>query len=963
VTSERWQEIVRVYTAALDQPPEARHAYLADLYSHDVELHREVQSLLAADHASPLIDRPLEELVAAVMTEGPADLIGTTIGRYQVTAALGRGGMGEVYRAHDTSPLRRDVALKVLPKAFARDSDRLSRFKHEAQVLAVLNHPNIAAIYGFEEAIVGGAPICALVLELVEGPTLADRIAKGPIPFDEAVTIARQLAEALAAAHERRIIHCDFKPANIKLRPDGVVKVLDFGVAKSFEPDDNRDGQVEGPLLGTAAYASPEQIKGEETDRRSDVWAFGCVLYEMLSGRRAFPGNLSETARAVLGGEPDWAAIDSTTPPAVLALIHRCLEKDRRRRVADLSTALFVFEESAMGVVKSGDTSPRNKLRRFWPSVAAAAVVGALAGAAITETLKIARPNLTRPVTRFTLTLPVDEAFRVGGVMVALSPSGRELAYVIGGHLYIRALDRLTATPVADVVGYAASPFFSPDGQWVGYWDRGELKRVPVNGGAPVTICRFNAGAAGAEWSKDGTIVFGAGYSGIFRVSASGGAPDAIVAKPDGFAHRPQILPDGHTVLFTLHDGTSEKIVVQTIGTSSDRHTVVEKGSDAVYVPGGYLLYLSGDTLLAARFDATTHAIVGAPVPVAAKIVKSLRPGFQSPGQFAVSQTGSLAYFSGSFADVDPNVDSTLVWVNRAGHEEAIDAPPRSYVYPRISPDGTRLAVTVRTEAPNIWAWDFARRSLTRLTFGSEEDRGALWTADSRQIIFGSRRGGHAGIWRQSANGAGSPEQLARVDSGSYMYLVPNALTRDESRLVISANPGPSISVGEISSADLFMVSMHGAPRFEPLLKTGDQEMNAELSPDGRWLAYQSQENGHWTVYVRPFPNVDGGRWQLAMEAIQPRWSHDGRELFYGHDRSLMRVSVTPGPTWMAGTPKKLFQGAYVWSGNRYAGRQYDVSADDQRFLMLKAVPRKDPTAAGSSLTIVQNWLEDLKGL
>ena len=870
MTSERWQEIVRVYTAALDQPPEARHAYLADLYSHDVELHREVQSLLAADHASPLIDRPLEELVAAVMTEGPADLIGTTIGRYQVTAALGRGGMGEVYRAHDTSPLRRDVALKVLPKAFARDSDRLSRFKHEAQVLAVLNHPNIAAIYGFEEAIVGGAPICALVLELVEGPTLADRIAKGPIPFDEAVTIARQLAEALAAAHERRIIHCDFKPANIKLRPDGVVKVLDFGVAKSFEPDDNRDGQVEGPLLGTAAYASPEQIKGEETDRRSDVWAFGCVLYEMLSGRRAFPGNLSETARAVLGGEPDWAAIDSTTPPAVLALIHRCLEKDRRRRVADLSTALFVFEESAMGVVKSGDTSPRNKLRRFWPSVAAAAVVGALAGAAITETLKIARPNLTRPVTRFTLTLPVDEAFRVGGVMVALSPSGRELAYVIGGHLYIRALDRLTATPVADVVGYAASPFFSPDGQWVGYWDRGELKRVPVNGGAPVTICRFNAGAAGAEWSKDGTIVFGAGYSGIFRVSASGGAPDAIVAKPDGFAHRPQILPDGHTVLFTLHDGTSEKIVVQTIGTS---------------------------------------------------------------------------------------------WVNRAGHEEAIDAPPRSYVYPRISPDGTRLAVTVRTEAPNIWAWDFARRSLTRLTFGSEEDRGALWTADSRQIIFGSRRGGHAGIWRQSANGAGSPEQLARVDSGSYMYLVPNALTRDESRLVISANPGPSISVGEISSADLFMVSLRGAPRFEPLLKTGDQEMNAELSPDGRWLAYQSQENGHWTVYVRPFPNVDGGRWQLAMEAIQPRWSHDGRELFYGHDRSLMRVSVTPGPTWMAGTPKKLFQGAYVWSGNRYAGRQYDVSADDQRFLMLKAVPRKDPTAAGSSLTIVQNWLEDLKGL
>ena len=662
---------------------------------------------------------------------------GTRLGVYEVHSLLGAGGMGEVYRATDTK-LKRPVAVKVLPAAVASDPERLARFQREAAVLAALNHPNIAAIYGVEDS--SGTP--ALIMELVEGPTLADRIAEGAIPPDEALPIARQIAEALEAAHEQGIIHRDLKPANVKLRADGTVKVLDFGLAKVLDSaasaiDASQSPTITSPamtgmgvILGTAAYMSPEQAKGRPADKRSDVWAFGAVLYEMLSGQRAFKGeDVSDTLAMVLKGEPEWHALPGEVSPLVVTLIRRCLEKDRRRRIAEFSTALFVIDESAR-VAAAASAQPASVRRRTGLAVVAAGTAAVIAGSAAWMLKPAASPSL--PLARFTIALPADEQFSsTGRHVVALSPDGTQIAYGANGRLYLRAMDQLDAVPIRGTEGAGnmtgRSPFFSPDGQWIGFWQNDQLKKVSVTGGAPVVLCAA-LNPWGASWAADNTILYGQGADGIWRISGDGGTPENVVTVDAGqIAHGPQLLPGGRAILFTLarnNDWDAAQIVVQSLDTGT-RRVVLEGGSDARYVSTGHLVYALGSTLLGVPFDAATLAVTGGPVPLVEAVARAPRgagplgPGPQTgAAHFAMSSDGALIYAPADAVAGFLERPRTLVWVDREGRETPLKTPARAYVYPRLSPDGTRAAVDTRDQENDIWILDLARETLTRLTFG-----------------------------------------------------------------------------------------------------------------------------------------------------------------------------------------------------------------------------------------------------
>src|SRR5262245_14657048 len=611
---------------------------------------------------------------------------GTRIGPYEVTALIGEGGMGKVWRARHTA-LKRDDALKVLPDAFASDPERLRRFQREAQVLASLNHPNIAHVYGLEQS----DGVQALVMELVEGPTLADRIAQGPIPVDEALPIAKQIAEALEAAHEQGIIHRDLKPANIKVRLDGTVKVLDFGLAKALEPTSTLAANATasptitspammtgvGVLLGTAAYMSPEQARGKAANKRTDIWAFGCVLYEMLAAKRAFHGeDVSDTLAAVLRSEPDWDALSATIAPGIIALIKGCLEKNPQRRISDVSTARFVFEHAG-DVQTQVPPRPTTRARRI-ASLLILSATAAIA-ASLAWMFKPTSSSLAQ-VARLTIPLPQGESFSNLGVRaVAVSPDGTRLVYTANGRLYLRRMDQLDAAAIRGTEGQGRQPFFSPDGQWIGFYQGGYLKKISINGGAPIALCEAE-NPWGVSWTNDNTILYGQGVqgsAGIWRVSSEGGKPQQLVKVEDGqIAQGPQMLPNGHAILFTLAQvGELEtgQIVVQSLD-SSRRQVVLERGFDARYLPTGHLVYAVGDSVLAVPFDPTTLAFTGAAVPV----VDGVAHG--SPvSHFAASSQGVLAYVPADAVPLE-EASRTLVWVDREGHEDPIKTPARAYV-------------------------------------------------------------------------------------------------------------------------------------------------------------------------------------------------------------------------------------------------------------------------------------------
>jgi len=891
---------------------------------------------------------------------------GARLGTYEVTALVGMGGMGEVYRARDTK-LGRDVALKILPAEFVNDADRVARFQREAQVLASLNHPNIAAIYGLDET--DGA--AALVLEFVEGPTLADRIAQGPLPIDDALAIARQIAEAISAAHEQGVVHRDLKPANIKLRPDGTVKVLDFGLAKALDPAIGPTGPSPGDsptmtspamrtgvgiILGTAAYMSPEQARGRQADKRSDIWAFGCVLYEMLSGRRAFDGEeVSETLASVLAREPNWTALPGALPLPLRDLLKRSLAKDRQQRVKDISVVQFLLDEAARSNQEEGPAATAAAPARHVAALLLAAALGAAityAGVSMitrTPSARVARLSINTTGSNSLSGTPNNARG------FAISPDGAHLTFVGGrdARLFVRSLDRLEATPLSSTVG-VRSPFFSPDSQWIGYFDRAAIRKVSVAGGAASLIGpEPPTGAASGTWGEDGTIVVasnpGAG-SGLWKIPANGGQPMPLT-RPDAtrgeLAHAwPRFLPGGQAVLFTVLRGSlvvdeNSRIAVLDLR-SGERKDLVSGGSCAYYMPSGYLVYGRASALEAVGFDTGRQEVVGAPAPLIADV--SMRNN--GACDFDLSTDGTLVYLNAS----SRSPRRTLTWVDRNGREQRINAPPAGYTTLRLSPDETRVAMDINDgQKRDIWILDLTREVIQRLTNDLSQNVVPIWTPDGRSVVYSAGPAGKGNLYRQPADGSGSPERLTQSPNGEY----PSAVLPDN-RVLFREEIG--------SDRDLMVVPLEGERQPAPIVQTRFAEMNGEVSRDGRWLAYQANDSGQFEIYVRPFPNVGEARSLVSTGGgIKPAWSHDGRELFYfSADGALMAVPVNARSTWYAGKPEKVFDRGYVGEGEGGA-RSFDVSADGKRFLMIREDPSLDSGIEIGSLVIVLNWATELR--
>ena len=959
MTPERWRQVTELFHAVRELDPTRRETFLADACRADAGLRQELDAMLAGhDGAGAFGQAPMFRPALGLES-------GFLLGSYRIQHLLGAGGMGEVYRAHDTK-LGRDVAIKILPLEFTGGPERLARFEREAHVLATLNHAHIAAIYRLEEH----DGVRALVLELVEGETLDERLARGPIPITEVQRQARQIAEALEAAHDAGIVHRDLKPANIKITPAGVVKVLDFGLAKLMPLGIVHEAASEGPwlspsggtnagvILGTPGYMSPEQTRGLAIDKRTDVWAFGCVLYEMLTGRRAFDGDDAAAAIAsVMKDEPDWRLLPPEVPPQIRLLLKGCLEKDPRARIADIGTARFLLTEvmpSSPPVVVANLSPP---VVGRWRNLATSTVL-LVAGSAVTAvavwlSMQPPRVNITRTIA----TLPGPSTVEVSGIDrdVAISPDGRRIAYIGGlpnkAQLFIRSLDQLEPRVLVTGSGLPRGVFFSPDGEWVGFFDSAiALKKVPVTGGPPVTICQITTNPRGATWGRDGTIVFATSdsTSGLLRVSADGGEV-TVLTRPNrehGEADHifPELIPGTQRVLFTIisADGQLDKAQLAVFDLlQRTQKTVMSGGFNAHYVSSGHLLFGVAGTLRAVGFDANRLEVSGTPVSVIPQLVTST----WGVADFDVADDGTLAYVRGTAG----GQLHTLAWVDRQGREEPIKAlPPRAYLYARLSPDGTRVALDIRDQENDIWIWDLARETLKRLTTDPTLDRLPVWTTNY-EIVFGSARSSPLGnLYRQLADGTNSPERL----TDSQDFQVPSSISPDGTQLIFTETR---------TTRDVMLMQLDERHRVQSLVATPFNDQNGYISQNGRWLAYESDESGQFQVYVRPFPDVNNGLWQVSTEGgTQPTWARDGQELLYVEPGgALMSARVGPGPVWKSGTPTKIVEGRYFYGNPVGAyGRTYDVSPDGKRFLMLKQVGDSDQSP---QVVIVQHWLEELK--
>jgi serine/threonine-protein kinase len=898
---------------------------------------------------------------------------GTRVGSYEVFSPLGAGGMGEVYRARDTK-LQRDVAIKVLPEHLAADHERLARFEREAQVLAALNHPHIAQIYGFEES----GHIRALVLELVEGETLAERIARGPLPLDEALPIARQIISALEAAHELGIIHRDLKPANIKLTPAGAVKVLDFGLAKladtavapgstpslSLSPTLVSPATMTGvgTLLGTAPYMAPEQARGRATDKRSDVWAFGCVLYEMLTGRRAFDGeDVTETLASILKGQPDWTALPADLPGSVRALLRRCLEKDRTARVGDIAAARFALEEHAAldgSSSRAGaETSAmqaaarRERIASHRRALAIAAAAALVAGAlAATAVWWLTRPSPPR-VSRFEIIAPAAQPFALpAGVNVVLSPDGSTLVYHAQAgsspQLFMRRLGDIDAAPIAGTE-LGSNPFFSPDGARIGFTTPTQMKTVALEGGPASVVTDVGGEVQGASWVDD-TIVFAQAGGGLFRVPATGGKPESIV-KPDGSKQEtdyrwPEVLPDANVVLYTAFatGGARQARIVARRLDSGETRVVVEGGNNPRYTKSGHLLYsVVPSTLMAAPFDASALALTGPAVPVLDGLAVVKATGATN---VAIADDGTMVYARGAGAVFQSGVG--FQWLTRDGQQAGavgttVDGPR----YPRVSPDGRWLAVTIgQANQGQIWVLDLSGSLQPRqLTFKGHNVM-AVWSPDGKHLAFTSDRDGQRNLFRIAADG--SELEPTRLTTSRYEQS-PSAWTPD----------GEWLLYEEIAASrnDLLRLSLKDNKSL-PWLQTEFDEGTASISPDGQWVSYVADQSGRPEVWVRPYPGP-GAPIRVSSDGGQePIWSRSGNELFYQSGDALMSAEVVGrGTSLEFKAPRALFRGGFVpFDAN--VPRTYDVGKDG-RFLMIREAPGVRP----ASLVVVLNWFEELR--
>jgi eukaryotic-like serine/threonine-protein kinase len=873
---------------------------------------------------------------------------GARLGAYEVLAAIGQGGMGEVYRARDTK-LGRDVALKILPEQFATDPDRLARFRREAQVLASLNHPNIGGIHGLEES--DGTR--ALVLELVEGETLADRIARGPIPLDEALPIARQIADALEAAHEHGIIHRDLKPSNIKLRSDGTVKVLDFGLAKALDlsptgTDPSQSPTVTSPamtqmgvILGTAAYMSPEQAKGRPADKRVDIWAFGCVLYEMLTGRRVFEGATTiEVLAGVFKADPDWRRLPAETPEGIERLLRRCLQKDSKLRLHDIADVRIELDETQVGPgggAKVGRITNASRERLVW--ICALALVALFAGVTSMWTIRSV-PSV--PEMRLDITTPPTTDL----VSFALSRDGRRIVFVADSEgrprLWVRSLDSVSARPLAGT-DFASYPFWSPDGRSIGFFSDGRLKRIDVDGRS-LQVLASASNARGAVWTDDGTIVYAVGgTSGLWGIAAAGGEPVEVTRLgPQQQSHRfPQALPGGRRFLYYVLGGPDVRGVYVGALDGSESQRVLDADTAALYAPSGHLLFVRQGTLFAQTFDAAQLTLRGNPFPVAEQVSRD--PLSIQLAAVSVSAVGPIAYRTGAVG-----VARRLAWFDRSGKELGAVGEPDLGQNANLSPDARRVVVD-RTVGGNvdIWLIDLQRGTSSRFTSEATIDGYPIWSPDGRRIAFGSIRGGSTNLFWRSATGAGV-EQVVLVTP---LAKAPTDWSRDGRFLLYrSSDPKTGFDVWAIP---LDMDGKPGTP-FQ-VVQTPFEEKDAQFSPDGRWIAYESNESNQSEIYAQQFPKPEGKFRISTTGGSQVRWARGGNELFYvALDGRLMAVAVRfalDGKTMDAGAPTPLFVTRIGGALQGSARQQYMVSADGQRFLM-NTIPEEAPTP----ITVVLNW-------
>ena len=852
---------------------------------------------------------------------------GTRLGPYEILSPLGAGGMGEVYRASDAK-LKREVAIKVLPEAVAKDHERLARFEREAQVLASLNHPNIATIHGVEDW--GGAH--ALVMELVEGPTLEDRIAQGPIPVEEALPIAREIAGGLDYAHECGIIHRDLKPANIKLTRDGKVKILDFGLAKALDPvagasspDMTRSPTITaaatqaGVILGTAAYMSPEQARGKPADKRSDIWAFGCVLWEMLTGKRLFHGEtVSDTLAAVLRANIEWETLPAGTPPAIRRLLERCLERDPKRRLRDVGEARIAMEEAPASLIATraetaaGLASRRAGRGRMVASALAGVALGAglVAGVAAMRHRRSARDSGVR----LNVVLPRDQAMVVEGLPnFALSRDGAEMAYVAKKEsgksaLYLRSMGSFDARELVDTEG-ASTPFFSPDGQWLGYFVGGRVQKMAVSGGPPQPVCDTPVSdLGGAAWADDGSILVPSMNGSLLRAAPSGGKCVEIV-KPDatrGELLEPESLPGGEGILFASLGGfqTSQAHIAVLDLKTGKSQVIISQGTNPRYVEPGFVVFGRSGAILAAPFDPHGLKLLGQPFPVVERVMPDSAYGIE---QFAVSRSGALAYVAGTRTAVKRRI----VMADRKGVSTTVTADANSYEDLSLSPDGREIAMTVEGASWNIWVYHLDRGTLTRLTF-ENDNRDPLWTPDGKRVVYTSLRNGLYGLYWRPADGSG-PEELL---SASKNWVFANSWSAD-GRFLAFGEQDPK------TGFDILILPVGGDRKPYPFVRSSFREWFGEFSPDGRWIAYESNESGRSEVYLRPFPGP-GGKWQVSTEGgARPEWSRDGRELFYFESDRIMRVTVDSGHALAVGRPELLFPCNCVNSVQRLHWRRF----------------------------------------
>ncbi len=886
---------------------------------------------------------------------------GTKLGPYEILSAIGAGGMGEVYRARDTR-LDRIVAIKVLPTHLADRSELRERFDREAKTVASLNHPHICTLHdiGHQDG------IDYLVMEYVEGETLAQRLQKGALPLEQFLQYAIEISDALDKAHRKGVTHRDLKPGNIMLTKTGT-KLLDFGLAKlrqevapanvslSDLPTAKDPLTAQGSIVGTLQYMAPEQLEGEEVDARTDIFAFGAVVYEMATGQRAFEG---KTQASVIGAilrddPPPISSLQPMTPPALDRVVKRCLAKEpdeRCQSAKDLTDELKWIVEGGSQVTLASSVAPKSARtigRRGLILAATASLLAAVIASLGTWNLK---PAPVQPVSRLTITLPPGQqlAGLESGLALALSPDGTHLAYVArqGGvqQIYLRAMDSLAAMPLPGTEG-GTTPFFSPDSQWVGFFAGGRLKKVSVNGGATLDLGMVGATTgAGASWGSQGIIAIAPGAaSALLQVPDGGGAVQSLthVEKSD-ITHRwPEFLPGGRAVLFTAGRSgitfSNAQIAAQSVG-AGERRDLVQGASNPRYALSGHLVYAQGGNLVAVPFDYQRLAITGAAAPVVEDVLQSPTTG---AAQYSFSATGSLVYVPGGIQ----GTQSRLVWVSRIGTEQVLAAPPHSYRFPHLSPDGRRVAVSIIEQESQTWLYDLSRETLSRFTFEGSQNYNPVWTPDGKRVAFESNISGTPNIFWQLADGSGG---LERLTTSQYIN-APVSWSPD----------GQLLAFGEInttSGQNIWILRMNDRKAL-PFHRTGSNENEPRFSPDGRWLAYISDESGRVEVYVQPYPGP-GGKWQISTEGgTEPVWNPNGRELFYRNGDKMMTVDISTQPGFAASTSRMLFEGRYEQPP--VPVHNFDVSPDGQRFLMLKPVEQEQ--AAPTQINVVLNWFEELK--